>query len=48
MSRAGKEPVMGDQEQRRYERAHARVQAIKGFHTHAMAFVVVSTSPCSP
>ena len=44
MSRAGKEPVTRDQEQRRYERAHARVQAIKGFHTHAMAFVVVNVA----
>jgi len=44
MSRAGKEPVTRDQEQRRYERAHARVQAIKGFYTHAIAFVVVNVA----
>jgi hypothetical protein len=31
-----------DQEQQRYERAHARVQAIKGFYIHATAFVVVN------
>ena len=30
-----------DQEQQRYERAQARVQAIKGFYIHATAFVVV-------
>ena len=31
-----------DQEQHGYERAHARVQAIKGFYVHASAFVVVN------
>jgi fatty acid desaturase len=31
-----------DQEQQRYERAHARVQAIKGFYIHATAFAVVN------
>src|ERR671911_1617542 len=31
-----------DQDQQRYERAHARVQAIKGFYIHASAFVVVN------
>lgn len=31
-----------DQEQRHYERAHARVQAIKGFYIHASAIVVVN------
>ena len=31
-----------DQEQHRYERARARVQAIKGFYAHASAFVVVN------
>ena len=30
-----------DQEQR-YQRAHARVQALKGFYTHATAYVVVN------
>ena len=33
---------MEEQEQQRYERARARVQAIKGFYTHATAFVVVN------
>ena len=32
---------MEDQQQR-YERAHARVQAIKGFYVHASVFVVVN------
>ncbi len=31
-----------DKEQQRYERAHARVQVIKGFYIHAIAFVVVN------
>jgi hypothetical protein len=31
-----------DHEQHRYERARARVQAIKGFYVHASAFVVVN------
>ena len=44
MERARKEPVVEDQERRRYERAHARVQAIKGFYTHAIAFVVVNVA----
>ena len=30
-----------DQEQQRYQRAHARVQALKGFYTHATAYVLV-------
>ena len=34
--------LMEDQEQQRYQRAHARVQALKGFYTHAFAFVVVN------
>ena len=29
-------------EQQRYERAHARVQAIKGFYIHASVFVMVN------
>ena len=43
MLKSGEEPAR-DQEQRRYERAHARVQAIKGFYVHAMAFVVVNVA----
>ena len=31
-----------DQEQQRYQRAHARVQALKGFYTHATAYVLVN------
>ena len=31
-----------EQEQRLYERARARVQAIRGFYVHAMAFLVVN------
>jgi hypothetical protein len=43
MLKSGEEPAR-DQEQRRYERAHARVQAVKGFYVHAMAFVVVNVA----
>ena len=43
MSRARVESTK-DQEQLRYERAHARVQAIKGFYVHATAFVVVNVA----
>jgi hypothetical protein len=45
----GKEGIMfgvgeptKDREQRLYERAHAKVQAIKGFYVHALAFVAVN------
>jgi hypothetical protein len=31
-----------DQEQQRYDRAHARVQALKGFYIHASAYVLVN------
>jgi hypothetical protein len=31
-----------DSEQRRYERAQARVQELKGFYTHATAYVLVN------
>jgi hypothetical protein len=31
-----------DKEQQRYERAHARVQALKGFYIHTTAFLVVN------
>src|SRR3712207_2006606 len=41
MLRAGEESAK-DQEQWLYERAHARVQAIKGFYVHAIAFLVVN------
>jgi len=43
MLRAGERSTK-DQEQRLYERAHARVQAIKGFYVHATAFVVVNVA----
>jgi hypothetical protein len=43
MLKSGEEPAR-DQEQQRYERAHARVQAIKGFYIHAIAFVVVNVA----
>ena len=33
-----------DEERQRYERARARVQALKGFHIHAMAFVLVNVA----
>src|SRR3712207_1882945 len=41
MFRGGDEPTK-DREQRLYERAHAKVQAIKGFYVHAIAFVVIN------
>jgi fatty acid desaturase len=31
-----------ENQERRYDRAHARVQALKGFYIHASAFVVVN------
>jgi hypothetical protein len=31
-----------EDQQQRYERAHARVQAIKGFYIHASVFVLVN------
>ena len=31
-----------DSEDQRYDRAHARVQALKGFYTHATAYVLVN------
>jgi hypothetical protein len=31
-----------DQEQQRYQRARERVQALKGFYTHATAFILVN------
>jgi hypothetical protein len=31
-----------DQEQQRYQRAHARVRALKDFYTHATAYVLVN------
>ena len=33
-----------DEERQRYERALARVQALKGFYIHAMAFVLVNVA----
>jgi hypothetical protein len=43
MLKAGEQSTK-DQEQWRYERAHARVQAIKGLYVHATAFVVVNVA----
>ena len=31
-----------DQEQQRYQRTRERVQALKGFYTHATAFILVN------
>ena len=31
-----------NRDQQSYERAHARVQALKGFYTHATAYVLVN------
>ncbi len=36
------EVLAPDQQERRYEQAHARVQALKGFYVHAGAFVVIN------
>jgi hypothetical protein len=33
-----------DQGHQRYQRAHARVQALKGFYTHATAYVLVNVA----
>jgi len=33
---------MDQEQQQRYERAHARVKQIKGFYTHASAYIVVN------
>ena len=33
-----------DKERQRYERARARVQALKGFYIHAIAFVLVNVA----
>ena len=44
MFRAGEEPAMDQEEQQRYERARARVKAIKGFYIHATIFVVVNVA----
>ncbi len=43
MLRAGEESTK-DREHRRYERAHARVQVLKGFYVHVIAFVVVNVA----
>ena len=43
MLRAGEKSVM-DEERQRYQRARARVQALKGFYIHAMAFVLVNVA----
>src|ERR671912_2627213 len=40
--RAGGEEAAIEYQQQRYERARARVQAIKGFYVHASVFVVVN------
>jgi hypothetical protein len=31
-----------DSEDQRYDRAHARVQVLKGFYTHATAYILVN------
>jgi hypothetical protein len=41
MLRQGEVPAP-DQQERRYEQAHARVQALKSFYFHAGAFVVIN------
>jgi hypothetical protein len=41
MFRAGEQSTK-DQEQRHYKRAHARVQDLKGFYMHAIAFLVIN------
>ncbi len=33
-----------DQDEQRYQRAHAHVQALKGFYTHAAAYVLVNVA----
>jgi len=33
---------MNQEQQQRYEQAHARVKQLKGFYTHAAAYVVVN------
>ena len=43
MLRAGEESTK-EREQRLHERAHARVQAIRGFYVHAIAFLVVNVA----
>ena len=37
-----REEATVDSEDQRYDRAHARVQAVKGFYTHATAYVLVN------
>jgi hypothetical protein len=39
-----KEVSVMDEERQRYQRARARVQALKGFYIHAMAFVLVNVA----
>ena len=43
MLKARDKPVIAE-EQQRYERAWARVRAIKGFYIHATAFVLVNSA----
>ena len=43
MLRAG-EGSTKDREQRLHERTHARVQAIRGFYVHGVAFLVVNVA----
>ncbi len=35
---------MDQEQQQRYDRAHARVQAAKGFYVHATAYVLVNVA----
>ncbi len=36
-----------EEQQQRYDRARARVQAVKGFYVHASAYVLVNLALCS-
>jgi hypothetical protein len=42
MSPGTREETKVDSEGQRYDRAHARVQELKGFYTHATAYVLVN------
>jgi hypothetical protein len=37
-----REEATVDSEDQRYDRAHARVQVLKGFYTHATAYILVN------
>jgi hypothetical protein len=42
MSLGIREEAKMNSEDQRYDRAHARVQELKGFYTHATAYVLVN------